>query len=76
MPASSPEREARYAFWAAHMVSRGIPEARAYQHFEDWAEEDTYFPIEEELAALESAGFEARIAWSEGPMAVLVGRKV
>ena len=75
MPAHSPEREARYAFWAAHMVSRGIPEARAYQHFEEWAEEDTYFPVEEELAALEAAGFEAGIAWQKGPIAVLVGRK-
>ena len=73
MPATEPEREAEYAFWAAHMVSRGIPEERAYQHFEEWADEDTYFPIEEELAAMKAAGFEAEYAWREGPIAVLVG---
>ena len=75
MPARPPERDATYAFWAAHMASRGIPEARAYQHFAEWAEEDTYFPIEEELAGLQAVGFDPGIAWTEGPIAVLVGRK-
>ena len=75
MPSDPPARKAGYAFWAAHMVSRGIPEARAYQHFEEWADEDTYFPIEQELAAMAAAGFRTAIAWHQGPMAVLVGRK-
>ncbi len=75
MPSDPAGREAGYAFWAAHMVSRGIPEKRAYQHFDEWAAEDTYFPIEEELAGLQAAGFVPGIAWKEGPMAVLVGRK-
>ena len=74
MPSDPPAREAGYAFWAAHMVSRGIPEKRAYQHFEEWAGEDTYFPVERELEAMASAGFRAEIAWHEGPAAVLVGR--
>ena len=76
MPSDPRARERTYAFWAGHMVSRGIPEERAYQHFEEWAEEDTYFPVEEELAAMDGAGFRAEIAWNEGSMAVLVGRKV
>ena len=75
MSSDAEEREAGYAFWAAHMVSRGIPEERAYQHFAEWAEEDTYQPIEQELAAMAAAGFTAGIAWHEGPMAVLVGRR-
>ena len=75
MPADPEGREAGYAFWAAHMVSRGIPEERAYQHFAEWAEEDTYQPIEQELAAMATAGFTAGIAWHEGPMAVLVGHR-
>lgn len=75
MPADREGRDAGYAFWAAHMVSRGIPEERARRHFAEWAEEDTYPPIELELAAMAAAGFEAEIAWHEGPMAVLVGRK-
>ena len=75
MPSNPVAREAGYAFWAAHMVSRGIPEERAYRHFAEWAEEDTYFPVERELEAMASAGFGAGIAWHEGPGAVLVGRK-
>ncbi len=75
MPSDPEGREAGYAFWAAHMVSRGIAEERAWQHFAEWAEEDTYQPIEHELAAMAAAGFTAGIAWHEGPMAVLVGHR-
>lgn len=75
MPADAEAREAEYAFWAAHMVSRGIPEERAYRHFAEWAEEDTYQPIELELAAMAAAGFTAGIAWHEGPIAVLIGNR-
>jgi tRNA (cmo5U34)-methyltransferase len=74
MPADARGREAGYAVWAAHMVSRGIPEERAWQHFAEWAEEDTYQPIEQELAAMAAAGFETGIALHEGPLAVLVGQ--
>ena len=76
MPSDAAAREEGYASWAAHMVSRGIPEERAYRHFEEWAEEDTYFPVERELETMDSAGFTAGIAWHEGPGAVLVGRKM
>ena len=75
MPSDPSAREAGYAFWAAHMVSRGIPEKRAYRHFEEWAGEDTYFPVEREVEAMASAGFRAETAWHEGPGAVLVGRR-
>ena len=75
MSSNREEREAEYASWATHMASRGIPEERAYQHFAEWAEEDTYQPIERELAAIAAAGFTAKISSREGPLAVLVGRK-
>lgn len=75
MPPDPEGREAGYALWAAHMVSRGIPEERAYQHFAEWADEDTYQPIEQELAAIAAAGFTAEIVWHKEPTAVLVGRK-
>ena len=53
----------------------GIPEQRAYEHFDEWMEEDTYFPAEEELAAVAAAGFDAECVWREAGMAVVVGRK-
>ena len=75
MPAAPREREAARRAWTAHMASRGIGAAEARRRLAEWAEEDTYFPLEDELAAMEAAGFEARRVWSEPPISVLVGTK-
>ena len=75
MPRAEPERQQAYRLWIDHMIACGINEGRARQHFAEWAEEDTYFPVEEELAALETAGFRSECVWREDPMAVMVGRK-
>lgn len=75
MPASPEEREATCRGWKEHMAAHGIDETQARRHFEEWAEEDTYFPLEEEAEAMRAAGLDPRCAWREGPMAVLVGRK-
>ena len=73
MPAESGAREPVWRAWAAHLMSCGIPEERAYQHFAEWQEEDTYFPQEVEAAAMRAAGFDVEQAWTEGPMVVAVG---
>lgn len=75
MPAEPEAREAAFAGWAAHLVSCGIPEERAYRHFAEWQEEDTYFPREAEAAAMAAAGFEVAAVWSNGPMVVALGRR-
>ncbi len=75
MPASGAQRDADYAHWAAHLQARGIDRARAYEHFKEWAGEDTYFPLDDELHAMRSAGFEARCAWRELPNTLLVGQR-
>ena len=75
MPEADPERAADYATWAAHLVACGIPEARAYQHFDEWSDEDTYFPLETELQAMHEAGFDADCVWRQTPSTVLVGRR-
>ena len=75
MPASAEERDAVYRGWVRFMGSCGIDEDQAYRHFEDWSEEDTYFPLEDEMEAMTAAGFETRCTWREGPMAVLAGRR-
>ena len=74
MPADPAAAEATWRTWADHMVSHGIDERRALEHFEEWSEEDTYFPLEDELAAMAAAGFEAKCVWREVGIAVLVGR--
>ncbi|MCG6988026.1 MAG: class I SAM-dependent methyltransferase [Gemmatimonadetes bacterium] len=72
MPAEGPDRDMAFRGWADHLVSSGIPEARAWKHFAEWASEDTYFPLEEELRLLRAAGFDARCDWQEGPSTVVV----
>ena len=69
------ERDRAYRLWANHMVACGIGESQAWQHFDEWAEEDTYFPMEDELAAMREAGFRADCIWRCCPNSLLVGRK-
>lgn len=50
--------------WVAHMEEQGIPEAEARDHIAAWADEDRYFPLDTELAALRQAGFsEVECVW-------------
>ncbi len=74
--ADPPERERNYKSWARHMVACGIDERRAWKHFDEWAEEDTYFPLEDELAAMRDAGFDAACIWRHCPNTLLVGRNL
>ena len=75
MPAGGPRRSEDYAKWAAHLVSCGIGEDRAYEHFREWAGEDTYFPLEMELEAMTEAGFGAACIWQDVPNTLMIGRK-
>jgi len=75
MPDNEKERQQLYRYWADHMVASGISEERAWQHFEEWAEEDTYLPLEAELAELSRAGFNAECIWKDGPDGVVVAKK-
>jgi tRNA (cmo5U34)-methyltransferase len=75
MPESLEAREPLVRVWAEHQVRQGIAEDQAWAHFDEWAEEDTYLPLESELAALRRIGFEADQVWSVGPIGVVVARK-
>lgn len=75
VPEEPSAREEVLRQWVEHMVSYGIGESEGYEHLEQWADEDTYFPLEAELEAVEAAGFAAECVWKQGPMAVVVGRK-
>lgn len=75
VPEEPSAREEVLGQWVEHMVSCGIGESEGYEHLEQWADEDTYFPLEAELEAVEVAGFAAECVWKQGPMAVVVGRK-
>ena len=59
--------------WAAHLVASGDSEAQAYSRFEEWAREDRYHPLVDELRWLREAGFsEVDAVWRAGPVAVVV----
>lgn len=62
--------------WAAHLVASGDTEPQAYARFADWAKEDRYLPLDQELGLLRDAGFAAiDVRWRLGPLAVVVARK-
>jgi tRNA (cmo5U34)-methyltransferase len=62
--------------WAAHLVAGGDTEARAMQRFAEWAIEDRYYAIDEEIEMMREAGFtDVDVRWRVGPIAVVVGRK-
>jgi tRNA (cmo5U34)-methyltransferase len=57
--------------WAAGMAEHGISEDEARGHFAAWADEDRYFPLDEELAALRRAGFaEVECFWRRAASAI------
>jgi tRNA (cmo5U34)-methyltransferase len=56
---------------AIRMGDHGISDAEARDHFASWADEDRYFPLDAELAALREAGFdEVECVWRRGLCAV------
>jgi tRNA (cmo5U34)-methyltransferase len=75
MPAADPERARAWREWADHLVSYGIAEDDAWRHFQEWSEEDTYFPLEAELRLMEEAGLVAECVWRQGVSTVMVGRR-
>jgi len=65
-----------YDRWAARMTEQGITEPEARGHFAAWADEDRYFPLDEELAAMRRAGFaEVECFWRRGSSAICCGLK-
>ena len=75
MPDEPVERRALFEYWAAHQMAHGIPEQEAWAHFDEWSKEDTYLPLEDELAALRDVGFEADRIWNAGPIGVVLARR-
>ncbi len=62
--------------WAAHLIEHGDSEAQAFQRFAQWATEDTYYSVQEELEMLRKAGFEQLdVRWRFGPATVFVARR-
>ena len=55
----------------AHMAAHGISAAEAEAHLAQWAEEDFYMPLPDELALIADAGFpRPDVFWRDGMIAV------
>ncbi len=60
--------------WQRHLRRfYSLRQARGF--FNTWADEDTYFPLVQELAMLKAVGFEVEVIWRRAPFAVMMGRK-
>src|SRR5262249_56574977 len=57
--------------WRAHLA-RTYSRARAEGFLRAWAKEDVYFPLHDEVALLERAGFSADVRWRRRSFAVVV----
>jgi ubiquinone/menaquinone biosynthesis C-methylase UbiE len=58
--------------WAGFMASRGFTLEQGYRNLDDWAAEDTYFSVYEELEAMAQAGLERpECLWRRGPVNIL-----
>lgn len=74
---TEPTHTAMLRYWLDFMAKHGISEAEGRKYFADWAKEDTYQQIFDELTALAQAGFRRpEVYWREGPFAVYGGVKV
>ena len=77
MDLTEPAHSVMLGYWIGFMAKHGISEAEARKHFSDWAKEDTYQQISDELRALSQAGFRRPdVFWKEGPIAVYGGIKI
>jgi tRNA (cmo5U34)-methyltransferase len=72
VPSDPALHELAMARWAEHMGAHGIDEPTARRHFSEWAREERYFSVPEELSALARAGFASpECFWRKGPLAIL-----
>lgn len=75
-----PAREARLAvsqreLWVTHL-EQFYPRAEAEGYLAAWADEDTYFLLEDELQWLRGAGLTPEVVWREGGFAVVMAGRV
>jgi tRNA (cmo5U34)-methyltransferase len=69
--ADGPERRGMLEDWYLHMERNGISAAEADGHFAQWAEEDFYVSLPDELAIMADAGFpRPECFWRDGGIAV------
>lgn len=62
------------SIWLAHLQHQ-YARSEALRLMRAWAKDDRYFPLDQELAMLQSSGFRVDVVWRHGGFAVLLGIK-
>jgi hypothetical protein len=74
--ADGPERRGMQRDWYVHMAAHGITAEQADAHWAQWADEDVYLTLPDELALIADAGFpRPEIFWRDGLLTVYGGFK-
>jgi hypothetical protein len=60
--------------WRDHL-ERSYTPSQARALLRAWAREDTYFPLADEIAMMQAAGFTVDVPWRRHAFAVIVARK-
>ncbi len=67
-------RKLTFDNWATSMGKHGVGVQEAFKHFAEWAAEDHYLPLVDELECLRQAGFlHPECFWRRGPITVFGG---
>lgn len=61
--------------WRAHLRA-AYSDGETDEYFATWAREDTYLPLDDELAMMRRVGLDAEVIWRVAPMAVVAARRV
>jgi tRNA (cmo5U34)-methyltransferase len=73
---AEPTHSVMVRYWLDFMAKHGITEEKGHKYLADWAAEDTYQQMSDELRILSEAGFlRPEVYWREGPFAVYGGIK-
>jgi len=76
MDMTEPTHGVMLQYWLDFMAKHGITEAEGRNHLADWAKEDTYQQLFDELSILAQAGFHRpEVYWRDAPFAVYGGIK-
>ena len=74
---AEPTHTVMLRYWLDFMAKNGISDSEGRNHFTEWAKDDTYQHLFDELTILVEAGFlRPEVYWKEGPFAVYGGVKV
>ena len=74
---AEPTHTVMLRYWLDFMAKNGISDSEGRNHFTEWAKDDTYQHLFDELTILAEAGFlRPEVYWKEGPFAVYGGVKV